>query len=115
MKKLLALLAGAAFAIASGFVYAENSTTDIKDLGDKVYRDDDLSQLKFDQDRSTLNRMPSEQSVEGSGAGGVTNESDSWKYDISPGKEPLEKVPVKPTPAKPEPAEPDMNTDMPAY
>jgi hypothetical protein len=110
MKKFLALLAGTLFAIASGFVYAETSTTDIKDTGDKVIRDDDLSRLKFDQDRSTLNQMPSEQSVEGSGAGGITNDSDSWKYDISPGKEPVEKAPTKP-----EPAEPDMNRDMPGY
>jgi hypothetical protein len=110
MKKFLALLAGALFVIASGFVYAEYSTADTKDTGDKVYRDDDLSGLKFDQDRSTLNQIPSKQSVEGSGAGGVTNDPDLWKYDIDPGKEPVEK-----TPAKPEPAEPDMNRDMPGY
>jgi hypothetical protein len=115
MKKFLALMAGALFAFASGFVYAEYSTTDTEDSGDKVYRDDDLSRLKFDQDLSTLNQMPSEQSVEGSGAGGVTNDSDSLKYDISPGKEPVEKRPVKPEPAKPEPAEPDTNIDMPGY
>jgi len=74
MKRFIALLAVTMFVISLSFVNTGLVLAQTKDTDEKVYRDDDLSKSKMDQDQSTLNKMGSEQGEEGSAAGGVRDE-----------------------------------------
>ena len=74
MKKVIAFLAGAIFAIALTFVNTGSGISETRDLEDKVYRDEDLSKIKIDPDRSTINQLQSEQSSEGIAAGGIRDD-----------------------------------------
>jgi len=79
MKRFIALLMATMFVIALAFVNTGLSLAQTKDTDEKVYRDDDLSKSKMDQDQSTMNKMESEkQGSEGTGAGGV-REDDKGK------------------------------------
>jgi hypothetical protein len=87
VKKIFSLVMGTVFVVAFGMAYAEESMSG--DMGDKVIRNDDLSHIKLDQDRATLNQMP-EIEAEGYAAGGVTKEEESMGAEIEQGNKPAE-------------------------
>jgi hypothetical protein len=91
MKKILSLLTGLAFVLSFGLAFAADNAgeTSGTDNTDKMIRDDDLSHSNLDQDKGTVNQMP-EGSVEGSGAGGTSKDSESFS------KTPVEKSPEEP-------------------
>ncbi len=93
MKKILSLLAGMALVLAAGLAYAEDIMPGSGDLGDKVIRNEDLSHIQLDQDRATLNQMPSE--AEGSAAGGMSTDSGT-DMEMDQGKTPIDKGAAKP-------------------
>jgi hypothetical protein len=98
MRKLLAFLAGAIFALASGYARADYSSTDTQDT-DKVMRDDDHSPVESGQEQSTVIRMPGEPGVEGSGAGGAARGADMDKS----GSKPEEQTSSEPDPYRDRP------------
>ena len=95
MKRLIALLAGAMFVIALTFVNTGSGfAADKKDTDEKVYKDEDLSKSKMDEDKSTVNQMENEkQGTEGSAAGGMRKEDQGKKYEGGGEKEPVELPP----------------------
>jgi hypothetical protein len=96
MKKILSLLMGTAFVLAFGTAHAEDSVSGAGDMGDKVIRNDDLSHIQLDQDLATLNQMPAETEAEGSGAGGVSKDSDSMGTEMEQGNTPADKGAAEP-------------------
>jgi hypothetical protein len=94
MKKILAMLMGMAFIITFGLEFAEDMSGP-QGTGDKIIRDEDIQRLEMDQDRATVNQMPAESGTAGSGAGGVSKDSDSTYKDSDWGKAPVEKTPAK--------------------
>jgi hypothetical protein len=77
MKRIASLLMGMGFVLALGSAYAAD-IMEPEYPSDKMITNNDLSNQKMDEHRATVNQMPSENSVEGSGAGGVSGESDNW-------------------------------------
>lgn len=94
MKKVLALLTGTAVVLAFGLAYgayADDNTAAPNDTGDRMIRNEDLLRNDFDQDRATVNQMPEGSGAEGSGAGGVVKDQDSWKNDSAPDQPSVDK------------------------
>ncbi len=94
MKRILTLLAGAAMVLTAGFAYAEESLPGSGDPGDKMIKNEDLSHIQLDQDKATLNQMPSE--AEGSAAGGMSTDSESMGTEMDQGKTPADKGAAEP-------------------
>ena len=97
MKKYISLAAGIALVMGFGLAYlayAEENITMPKDSSDKIDKmlqdgdrmitNDDIQRFDLDPNRSTINQMPEGPGIEGSGAGGVTQEPDKWKTDSAP-------------------------------
>ncbi len=93
MKKILTLLAGMAMVLTAGLAYTEDSQSGSGDLGDKMIKNEDLSHIQLDQDKATLNQMPSE--VEGSAAGGMSTDQNSMGTEIDQDKTPADKGAVE--------------------
>ncbi len=93
MKKVLSLITGIAIVFALGSAYAAEGVNTAGDTIDRMITNDDLSHINLDQDRSTVNQMPSVSSEEASGsaAGGGREESDSTYKDMEQNKESIEK------------------------
>ncbi len=96
MKKILAILMGMAFILTLGLAFAAEDMSGPQGTSDKIIRDEDIQHLDMDQDRATVNQMPTESGTEGSGAGGVNKDSDSTYKDSDQSTAPLEKTPAKP-------------------
>jgi hypothetical protein len=79
MKYIIALATGLMLVLALGTAYAADSTTQYR--GDKMIRNDDLNQQTLDENRATVNQMPAEPEVQGSGAGGTSSELDTRPTD----------------------------------
>ncbi len=92
MKKILTLLAGMALVLTAGLAFAEDLSGN-GDPGDKMIRNEDLSHIQLDQDKATLNQMPSE--AEGSAAGGMSTDSESMGTKMDEGKTPADKGAVE--------------------
>ncbi len=89
MKKILSLLTGITLVLTFGLVCAEDSMTDTKNTIDNVIRNDDLSRVKLDPDRATVNYMQSESIAEGPAAGVVSNDSENMDdIDFGQGETP---------------------------
>ncbi|MGE5173856.1 MAG: hypothetical protein ACM3MD_08505, partial [Betaproteobacteria bacterium] len=91
MKKILLFMMGMMVVLAFGLVYAEDNMTGTDDTSDKMIRNDDLSHIILDPDRATVNQMQAAPEAEGSGAGGVSGDSDT-KIDQG-GNVPVDKAP----------------------
>ncbi len=74
MKRFMPWLTATMFAVTLVFVNTGSGLAQTKDTDKKVYRDDDLSKSKMDENKSTLNKMENEQGKEGTSAGGVRDE-----------------------------------------
>jgi hypothetical protein len=96
VKKILPLLLSFVFVLTFGYEFAEQSAPGNSDTGPKMIRDEDIQHYDIDQDRATVNQMPAQSGSEGSGAGGVTKDSDSTLKDSDSSKAPVEEAPAEP-------------------
>lgn len=92
MKKVLSLVGGMVFLFAVGMVYAaEDTSMPSKDSSDKTYGNEDMMRYNTDQSENPVNQMPSEPGIQGSGAGGPSEGSDTMTNDMTKDKAPAEK------------------------
>ena len=95
MKKIFPFLLGVTFIITFGLEFAAEDMSEYKGTGDTTIRDEDIQNLKMDQDRSTVNQLPAVPGTAGSGAGGENKDSDTMYKDSDQTTAPIEKTPEK--------------------
>lgn len=96
MKKLLSIIMGMGLVLSLGMVYADEGKEGAANPSEKMIRDDDLEHLNLDQDRGTVNQMPTVPGSEGSAPGSLREEPKNTDTDIEQSREPAEMVPAAP-------------------